>query len=141
MLGKPQPEILRSPYRDGAMAGRPPSREAPLFGRRLAELRKQRGLTQAQLAAQLGVKLSLVAYYERRTKNPTLEVANKIALFFDVPISILLEEKKPSKAKRQRPGPPSELEAKIELLRQLPKRDQETVIKMLDGLLSSTARH
>lgn len=135
MLGKPIPPESRSPYREGAMAGRPPSGEAPLFGRRLAGLRKARGLTQAQLAEALGVKLSLVAYYERRAKNPTLEVANKIARFFDVPVSGLLDEEV-RRPKRQKPGPPSALEQRIERLRLLPKSQQEVVVKMLDGLLN-----
>ena len=31
------------------------------------------------------MKLSLIAYYERRARNPSLEVAGKFAAFFDVP--------------------------------------------------------
>lgn len=95
ILGTPPPDPDRS-YPEGAMAGRPPSGEALLFGRRLSALRKER--TQAQLAAELGIKHSLVAYYERRAKNPTLEVAHKIARFFEVPIGSLRDE--PPKGKK-----------------------------------------
>ena len=115
------------------MAGRPPSCEAPLFGRRLAALRKERNLTQDELAAQLGVKLSLVAYYERRAKNPTLDVANRVAAFFGVPLSSLLDADEP-RPRRSKPGPVSELELRIEKLRSLPRSQQELVMRMLDGL-------
>ena len=116
------------------MAGRPPSGEAPPFSRRLAALRKERGLTQQELAKGLGVKLSLVAYYERRAKNPTLDVASKIAAFFDVPIGTLLDEvKQPARRKR---GPPSELELRLERLRRLPRTKQEMILAMLDAALA-----
>ncbi len=117
------------------MASRPPSGQAPLFGRRLAALRKKRGLTQAELAKGLGIKLSLVAYYERRAKNPTLEVANKVPAFFDVPIGSLLDEEAKRSAKKK-PGPVSALEERIQKLRELPRSKQDVVIKMLDGLLA-----
>jgi transcriptional regulator with XRE-family HTH domain len=135
MLGKLHRYPSHGPYDLGTMAGRPPSGEAPLFGRRLATLRKQRGLTQAQLADALGIKLSLVAYYERRAKNPTLEVATKIANFFDVSVGSLFGEDAPKKKPRAHPGPLSALEQRIELLRKLPRAQQEVVVKMLDGLL------
>jgi transcriptional regulator with XRE-family HTH domain len=134
MIGKLIPPRRRGLYGEEAMAGRPPSGEAPLFGRRLTALRKERGLTQAQLAAGLGVKLSLVAYYERRAKNPTLEVATKIATFFDVPIGSLLGEEATRKKPRH-PGPLSALEQRIEQLRRLPRAQQELIVKMLDGIL------
>ena len=38
---------------------------------RLAHLRKLRGLTQPQLAEELGVSLDMLIYYERRATNPS----------------------------------------------------------------------
>lgn len=134
MLGKPIPPESRSLYREEAMAGRPPSGEAPPFSRRLAALRKDRGLTQQQLAEGLGVKLSLIAYYERRARNPSLEVAGKFAAFFDVPIATLVDEK--HQHARTKRGPPSELELRLERLRRLPRTKQEMILAMLDAALA-----
>jgi DNA-binding transcriptional regulator YiaG len=47
------------PY-NGDMAGRPPTKPAPIFGTNLAALRKARGLSQPQLAEQLGVSLDML---------------------------------------------------------------------------------
>lgn len=40
------------------------------FGKRLASLRKQRGLTQTQLGEKIGVSYRVIAYYEGETKYP-----------------------------------------------------------------------
>lgn len=40
------------------------------FGKRLAKLRKTRGLTQEELGDQVGVSKRVIAYYEGETKYP-----------------------------------------------------------------------
>src|SRR3954471_11861774 len=79
-------------YDDGAMVGRPPTREAPAFGKKLAELRKARGLTQAELANHLGITQQTIVVYERRTANPSLELIGRLANFFDVAPASLIDE-------------------------------------------------
>ena len=53
--------------------GRPPSKVATDFGKRVAEARRQRGLTQRQLADQLGVSQKMVDYFERRAENVVVD--------------------------------------------------------------------
>ena len=53
-------------YDVGVMAGRPPTREAPIFGQRLAAARKARGWSQTEFAKRLSVTRALIDYYERR---------------------------------------------------------------------------
>jgi len=117
------------------MAGRPPSSEGTEFGKRVAEARKRKGLTQAELAYILGVTAPMVVYCERRAANPSLELLLKLSKALDVSVAELIGEE--PQRRRGKPGPPSELEERIERLRQLPRRDQETVLKMLDGLLAA----
>lgn len=121
------------PYPSQAMAGRRPSREAPPFGKRLAALRKERGLTQAEVADRFGISIKMVDYYERRATNPALEIIRNAAALFGVTVAEMLGEDlgKP----RPRPGPPSRLEAQIERVRKLPRRQQEHIIKTLSALL------
>jgi len=59
--------------------GRPAKTEAPAFGKRLAELRKKAGLSQAEFAKKVGIKRPMVDYYERRSPNPTADFVIKAA--------------------------------------------------------------
>ena len=52
----------------------------------LAELRKERNMTQKQLAEALRISVSAVAMYEIGERTPSLKVAKRIAEFFNIPI-------------------------------------------------------
>ena len=60
------------------------------FGVRLKILRKQAGLTQQQLAAQLGITKSVVSFYELQARSPSPEVLAKLAQIFHVSADYLL---------------------------------------------------
>lgn len=60
------------------------------FGIRLKTLRKQVGLTQQQLAAQLGITKSVVSFYELQARSPSPEVLAKLAQIFHVSADYLL---------------------------------------------------
>lgn len=65
------------------------------FGERLRHLRKEKDITQGQLAEQLGVVPSAVGKYERvDAAYPSVETLIKIAAYFDVSIDYLLLGKK-----------------------------------------------
>lgn len=56
----------------------------------LAWLRKNAGLTQAQLATKLGVEMNTVWKWENKKIIPSVESAQKVAKFFDVTTDLLL---------------------------------------------------
>ena len=60
------------------------------FGLRLKTLRKQAGLTQQQLATQLGITKSVVSFYELQARSPSPEVLAKLAVIFHVSADYLL---------------------------------------------------
>lgn len=60
------------------------------FGLRLKTLRKQAGLTQQQLAAQLGITKSVVSFYELQARSPSPEVLIKLTQIFHVSSDYLL---------------------------------------------------
>lgn len=60
------------------------------FGARLKHLRKQAGLTQQQLATQLGITKSVVSFYELQERSPSPEVLVKLAAIFHVSADYLL---------------------------------------------------
>ena len=112
--------------------GRPPTKPAPFFGQRMAAFRVAKGLSQAQLAEELGMKRDLVAYYERSAKNPSLELVKKVADFFGVTVGEMLNDV--SRAKRK-PGPPSQFAQLAARLDQLPRAKQKVVAEILEGFL------
>jgi transcriptional regulator with XRE-family HTH domain len=61
------------------------------FGSKLKELRMQNGLTQQQLATQLGVTKSVISFYERQERTPSPEVLRKMAAIFRVSTDFLLD--------------------------------------------------
>lgn len=66
------------------------------FGERLRRLRKDRDITQGQLAAQIGVVASAVGKYERLPDSyPSVEALVKIADYFGVSIDYLLRGTQP----------------------------------------------
>lgn len=60
------------------------------FGYRLKELRLQAGLTQKQLAEQIGITKSVVSFYELRERTPPPEILIKLASVFHVSTDYLL---------------------------------------------------
>lgn len=60
------------------------------FGLRLKTLRKQAGLTQQQLAVQLGITKSVVSFYELQERSPSPDVLVKLAQIFHVSTDYLL---------------------------------------------------
>ncbi len=49
------------------------------IGKRIASLRKEKGLTQEQLAVKINMDRTFVGYLEKGDRNPSVETANKIA--------------------------------------------------------------
>ena len=60
------------------------------LGKTIKRLRKKCGLTQLQLASQLGVSKSVVSYYELSERAPSPEVLVKLATIFHVSTDYLL---------------------------------------------------
>ncbi len=58
----------------------------------LAARRKEKGLTQAELAARVGIAQRTVAAYECGERRPSVEVAKKMAKELDIPWTTWFEE-------------------------------------------------
>ncbi len=59
---------------------------------RLKELRKEKGITQTQLAERIYVSRSLIAKFETGVAYPNKETLEKLALFFSVSVSELVDQ-------------------------------------------------
>lgn len=56
---------------------------------RISVLRAERKISRQQLAEAIGVHYQTVGYIERGEFNPSLQLALKIAAYFDVPVEFL----------------------------------------------------
>ena len=63
------------------------------FGKRLAELRNARGITQERLSFNLKVDRTYVSYIERGERNPSLYLLWRIAKALKVPLADLTDVK------------------------------------------------
>jgi len=113
------------------------TRKATDFGIRLAQARKAAGLTQMQLADLFDVSQQMIDYYERRANNPTAAFIRKAAETLNVSVNELLgTECKPTR----KPGPPSQLEARLEEVRKLPRQRQKLVLDLINTILRDPGR-
>lgn len=60
-----------------------------VFGERLAELRKDKGMTQKQLSLELGISDDMLSSYERGKYAIPDDIKIKIAEYFDVSLDYL----------------------------------------------------
>lgn len=59
------------------------------FGKRLTEVRKNKNLSQEDLARHLGTKSPVIGRYERDEMKPSIDTANKLAEFLEVSLDYL----------------------------------------------------
>jgi transcriptional regulator with XRE-family HTH domain len=102
------------------------------IGQRLARLRKERGITQVELAQELGVTQSHVSEWERGNLRLHGELIATIARLLEVTADELVglspAEKQPSARNRR-------LVRRLREFDKLPKRDQEALLRTIDAFL------
>ncbi|MCP4502500.1 MAG: helix-turn-helix transcriptional regulator [Deltaproteobacteria bacterium] len=107
------------------------------LGKRIAWRRKELGLTQTELAAHFSCSQSMMAAYEQGIRRLPVTFLPKLASVLNVTITELLgcEEKAEPPKKR---GPTPRLQERFERVQELPRAQQNVVLKMLDGLLEAS---
>ncbi len=98
------------------------------FPKRLAALRKEKGLTQQSLADAVGVHVTQLRRYEAGTSQPTLTVLRKIAVALSVSADVLLFD-------QDERGPHDELRLKFEALEGMSEEDKRVVASLLDAYI------
>jgi transcriptional regulator with XRE-family HTH domain len=120
-------------YNDG-MAGRPALTQATESGARLAKLRTNAGLTQIQLAEATGIPPRAITFYERKAHSIPSHLVLKISEALNIaPETLLGAKAKKTKNKR---GPKSEIEKRLELIQTLPKPAQKRILSVVDAILA-----
>ncbi len=102
------------------------------FGERLCQIRKSRGMTQAELGEAVGVSNRVIAYYEADGAQPPGAMLVDLAKTLRVSTDQLLGLKPP---KEKRSPRTARLLKRLQKVEQLPPADQRVVLKLVDGLL------
>ncbi len=97
------------------------------FGKKLFEVRKSKGISQAGLAKVVGTQAPVIGRYEREEAKPSIEVATKIANALEVSLDYLVGN--------------TDLELdkgaikRIEDISKMAPDDKDTLFKVVDALV------
>jgi transcriptional regulator with XRE-family HTH domain len=98
------------------------------FPERLTALRKERKMTQPQLADKVGVHLSQIRRYESGESQPTLDVIRQLAIALSVSADMLVFEESER-------GPDDDLRLQFEALRQFSPEEKSVAKAVLESLI------
>ena len=109
------------------------------FGPRLARLRKERGYTQIELAAKIGITQALVTDYERDKMRMYVEMAIRFSKALDVSIDeLILGAKAPVRLGNKLS---LKIVRRLQRIEHLPEPQQKTLLKSIDLLLDGASQH
>lgn len=106
------------------------------LGQRIAKFRKLNGLTQTQLADQIGLTQVLVSDYERDKIRPHPEMIVRFALALGVSADQLLGIKKPKEAGKM---PGLKMLRRIKKIEELPPSKQKTLLHIIDTFVKGAS--
>lgn len=106
------------------------------LGARIARLRKDEGITQVQLAEQLGTSQQTITAYEVGRRRVPVSSLPRIAKLLGVSVEELIGED-PKPAKR---GPAPKLQQQLERITRLPKTQQRFVMQVIDSVIAQASR-
>lgn len=107
------------------------------LGDRLARIRRDRGLSQADLAERLGVTQANVSDYERGRYVPNADTIIQLAQILGVSADQLLGLK-PSKTNGHRP--PRRVAKRLEQIDKLPTERQRALLTTIDAFLQAAEK-
>jgi transcriptional regulator with XRE-family HTH domain len=118
------------------------------LGVRIAQARKDHGMTQNELAEQLGVAQQTLAHYEVGRARMPASMLPTVAKLLTLSLDELMGQPVPRAARGAasgksgsgKRGPASRLEQQIQAVAQLPKTKQQFVSQMLDTVLAQVSR-
>jgi len=109
------------------------SKKRPQQGARIAKLRKEAGLSQAELARLINESQQNIAFWEQSDNPPRSDTLVPMARILGVPVEHLLTDEK---QKRRRGGPVGKLQRIFDEVSALPRRQQEKVIEFVAALIN-----
>lgn len=107
------------------------------LGGRIARVRKEQDITQAQLAELIGVTQQTINSYETGRRRIPVSLLPAIAKRLGVAVEALLNDDAKAAAKR---GPVPKLQQQMDRITQLPRARQQFVMEVIDSVLAQATR-
>ena len=98
-----------------------------ILGKRINEIRKEKGLSQSALGKKIGTSGDVIGRYERGDIKPSIEVVLKIADALEVSLDFLVGNTSLELDKS--------LLARIEDLSKLPEEERKSLFKVIDAYI------
>jgi transcriptional regulator with XRE-family HTH domain len=105
------------------------------LGQRIARIRKERGLTQVELAAKIGIIQPIVSSVEGDERKLFAEMAVRFAQALDVTMDELLGPGRRDKGRK----PSRKILRRLEQIEALPHTRKVALLRTIDGVLESQA--
>lgn len=122
------------PYDDGMRTGRPSNHPRTDFGNRLTESRQRVGLSQAELAAKVGVERRVMAHWERRSVTLRPEQLVALAAALGTTTDELL-----GVTPLRVVGPTGRVRQVFEQVSRLPRKQQAKVVEFVEAFVEKKA--
>jgi transcriptional regulator with XRE-family HTH domain len=100
------------------------------FGKRLRDCRKEKGLSQNEVAKLLNTNHSVIGKYERDDVNPSIDAVKRLAELLDTTVAYLVGEADTNELFKN-----SDMLRRLKDISQLPEQDKQAILYNLDALL------
>lgn len=102
------------------------------FGKRLAECRKAKNLSQKDLAKAFNTSHTTIGKYERDEMNPSIEAAKKLANILDTSVGYLLGENEQANLFRDK-----KMLQRFQDIANLPEKEKDSLITTIDHFIKA----
>ena len=100
------------------------------FGKRLRDCRKEKGLSQNEVAKLLNTNHSVIGKYERDDVNPSIDAVKRLAQLLDTTVAYLGGEADTDELFKN-----SDMLRRLKDISGLPQQDKEAILYNIDALL------
>ena len=100
------------------------------FGKRLRDCRKDKNLSQNEVAKALNTNHSVIGKYERDDVNPSIDAVKRLAELLDTTVAYLVGETDTNELLKD-----ADMLRRLKDISELPLKDKEAILYNLDALL------
>ena len=100
------------------------------FGKRLRDCRKEKGLSQNEIAKILNTNHQVIGKYERDDVKPSIDVAKKLADLLNTTVAYLVGETQDNELLKD-----TDMLKRLKDINDLPEQDKQAILYNLDALL------
>ena len=105
------------------------------LGQRIALIRREKGMTQVQLAPKLGLSQQALSHYENGRLRVPLGLLPRLAEIFELTLDELMTGQ-PAVRQPGKRGPVSRLQQQLDAISAMPRAKQKAVSVVLDALIA-----